>query len=172
MRPPAAPFGTGRILPATDVGLVNLNDPSEPLTTGAHQHPPQPMQHRPRRLVRAGLQRPLQAQCRDAILSAGKKPAGVEPGRQWGTGPVKDRTSSDRSAAAAPGALEPSVVQPPASVVAACGAHKPGRPAQPFQVVQAVVVGPEPRLELAHRPWVVLAGARVVHGGSLHHRSG
>lgn len=156
-------------LVATDVGFINLNDPGKPFTSGAHQHRSQPMQHRPHRLVGADLQRPLQAQRRNAVLSAGEEPASVEPDRQWSTGPVEDRTGGHRSTAAVPGTLEPGVAQSPALAVAACGAHEAGRPAQPFQIVRAVGVGPEPCLEFADRSRVVLARARVVHRLILHH---
>ena len=65
--------------------------------------------------------------------------------------------------------LEPSVGQRPAISLTAGRAHEPGRPSQPLQVVQAVGVGPEPGLKLTHGSRVVLAGARVVHRGILHH---
>ena len=40
-------------------------------------------------------------------------------------------------------------------------------PPQPFQVVPAVRVGPEPGLELANRPRLVLATARIRHGQKM-----
>jgi len=49
---------------------------------GPHQHRPQPVQHRPRRLVGADLQRALRAQRGDAVLLRGEHPAGGEPHRQ------------------------------------------------------------------------------------------
>jgi hypothetical protein len=159
-------------LPTPNVGLVYLDDPSEPFTPRAHQHRSQPMQHRPRRLVGTDLQCSLQAQRGDAILAAGEEPAGSEPDRQRRAGPVEDRTRCHRRAAAAPGALEPSVGQPPAPILAASWANEAGGPSQPFQVVQTIGISPEPGLELAHRPRVVLARARIVHRGILHGRSG
>ena len=48
------------------------------------------MQHHPRGLVGAVLQRALQAQRRDAILAAREEPAGVEPHRQRRAGAIED----------------------------------------------------------------------------------
>jgi len=42
----------------TDERLIDLHPAGEPLPTGPHEHRTQPMQHRPRRLVRADLQDP------------------------------------------------------------------------------------------------------------------
>jgi hypothetical protein len=44
-----------------DERLVNLHHPGELFAAGADQHGPQPVQHRPRRLVRTDLQGALQA---------------------------------------------------------------------------------------------------------------
>ena len=51
-------------------------------------------------------------------------------------------------------------------------AGEAGGPPQPLQVVQAVRIGPEPGLELAHGPRIVSAGTRVIHHLSLHRLSG
>ena len=45
-------------------------------------------------------------------------------------------------------------------------------PLKPLQVVQAVRVGPEPGLEIAHGPRKVRPSARVIHYLSLHRSSG
>jgi hypothetical protein len=52
-------------------------------------------------------------------------------------------------------------------VRSARAAHEAIRPAQPLQIVQAVVVSPEPRLELAERPRIVDTGTKRPH----HHRN-
>src|SRR6266487_3145382 len=49
---------------------------------------------------------------------------------------------------AAPGAFEAAIAKPPARAVPAARAAETARPAQPLQVVQAVLVGAEPGLEL------------------------
>ncbi len=72
------------------------------------------MQHRPRALVGADLQSPPQAQCRDPVFAGSEQPAGVEPYGERRTRPVKDRACYHRRMAAAPGALEPVLLQIPA----------------------------------------------------------
>ena len=77
---PSCPWPVRRAKPGlltADVGLVHLHRPGQPLPARADQHRPQPVQHRPRRLVRADLQRPLQAQRRDPVLLGGEQPAAV-----------------------------------------------------------------------------------------------
>ena len=69
--------------------------------------------------------------------------------------------------AAAVGAHEPPIAQPPAPGVARSRAGEAVGPSQPLQVVQAVRVAPEPGLELAHGPRVVHASTRSVHPLSL-----
>ena len=64
---------------AADEGLVDLHPAGEPFPTGPDQHRAQPVQHRPRRLVRADLQRPLQALRRDPVFLGGEQPARREP---------------------------------------------------------------------------------------------
>ena len=51
--------GQSRLLTA-DVRFIDLHHPGQPVPARAHQHRPQSMQHRPRGLVGADLQRPLQ----------------------------------------------------------------------------------------------------------------
>ena len=168
---PRATPGQAGLQPA-DVGLVDLDHAGQPLPVGTDQHRAQPVQHRPRRLIRADLQRALQAQRRDPALVAGERPAGGEPHRQRGAGPVEDRPGRGRGPGPAAGALEPAITQPPALVVATGRAAEPGRPAQPLQVVQAVRVGGEPGPELAHRPRVVHPCPRPSHKIKLLRLSG
>lgn len=144
-------------------GLVHLHRPGQPLPARTYRHRAQPVQHRPRGLIGADLQRPLHAQRRDPTLVAGEQPAGGEPHRQRCPRSIEDRARGHRGPVAAAGALEPAVTQPPATPVLAVGADEPGRPAQPLQVVQAVRVGPEPGLQLAHGPRTVHARPRVIH---------
>ena len=156
------PASQSRLLPA-DEGLVHLHRPVQPLPARSHQHRPQAVQHRPRGLVGADFERPLQAQRRDAVLAAGEQPAGGEPHRQRRPGPVEDRARGHRSANPATSALEPSVVHPPATAVTAARTDEPVWPAQPLQVVQAVVVGAEPGLKLPDGSRIVHAGTRLIH---------
>ena len=145
-----------RLLPA-DVGLIHLDHPGQPVPARAHQHLPQPVQHRPRRLVRADLQRPLQVLSGDPVLGRGEQPAGVKPHRQRRAGLVEDGARRQRGPGAATAALDPAVTKPPATSMTATWADEPVRPAQPLQVIQAVLIGPEPGKELPSRARIVRA---------------
>jgi len=79
-----------------------------------------------------------------SVLAAGEQPAGGEPHRQRRPGPIEDRARSHRGAGPAASALEPSVVHPPATAVTAPRTDEPVWPAQPLQVVQAIVIRTEP----------------------------
>lgn len=154
-----------------DVCLIHFDHPSQSVPTRAHQHRPQPLQHCPRRLVGTNLERPLEAQRRDPVFAGGEQPAGGEPDRERRAGPVKDRARSHRRAVAAPGAPDAPVASPPGAIVATVRAGEASGPSQPRQVVQAVCIGSEPGLELAHRPRIMRACTRAIHHPSLH-RSG
>src|SRR6266508_6967656 len=52
---------------AADEGLIDLDSPGEPLAAGAYENRAQPVQHRPRRLVGADPQCPLEAQRGDPL---------------------------------------------------------------------------------------------------------
>src|SRR6266567_1612990 len=134
----------GRTWPVTK-GCSEAEDPS---ASTAMQHRPQPAQQRPRGLVRADLQGPLQAQRRDAVLLRGEQPARGEPYGQRRPRPVEDRARRHRGPRTAPGAFQAAIAKPPARAVPAARADETARPAQPLQVVQAVLVGAEPGLEL------------------------
>ena len=155
-----------------DIGLVDLHLPGQQFSTGPDQHRTQPVQHRPRGLVRPDLKRALQAQRGDAVLGGRERPARVEPHRQRRTRSVEDRARGDRRAVRARGALPPAVRQPPTVDVPALIADEPVRPAQPRQVVPAVRVRAEPRQELAHRSRIVLPASECNHGPSLLRVSG
>ena len=55
----------------------------------------------------------------------------------------------------------------PALAVAAARTGEALRPPEPVQIVEAIRIGPEPRLELTHRPRIVLSSARLLHTSSL-----
>ena len=150
-----------------DERLVHLDAPRQPAPPRADQHRPQPVQHSPRRRIRADLQRALKVLSRDPVLGRGKQPARVKPHRQRRVHTVKDRTRRHRGAPPAAAALMPAIAQPPAAGVTTRRACKPARPAQPLQVVQAVLIGAEPGQELSRRARVVRPGARIFHSTSL-----
>jgi len=157
---PGAPAAQPRLLPA-DIGLIHLHRAGQSISARPHQYRPQSMQDRPRGLVRADLQRPLQTQRGDTVLAGGEQPTEGEPHRQRRARPVEDRARRRRGAHLAAGALEPPIAQPPAPGVAAVGADEAARPPQPLQVVQVVRIAAEPGLELTHRPRVMQAGHKV-----------
>ena len=101
------------------------------------------------------------------VFAGRKQPTGGEPDRERRASPVKDSARRHRRPAAAPGAPVASIAQPPASVVAALRADEASGPPQPLQVVQAVRIGAEPGLELAHGPRIVRASMRAIHRPSL-----
>lgn len=154
-----------RLLPA-DVGLVHLHQARQSVSARTDQNLPQSMQHRPRRHVRADLQRPLQALGRHPVLARREQPARFEPHRQRGTTPIEQRSCRHRDPFPTRRALVAPVADAPSTRVPAGRAHEAIGPPQPFQIIQTVGIGAEPRTELTRRP-------RIVHGRSgperLHH---
>jgi len=85
---------------AADVGFIHLHRAVHPLAARVDQHRAESGQHRLRRLVGADLQRPLQAERRDPVLSPSERPAGREPHGQRCARLVEDRAGpSPRSGA-------------------------------------------------------------------------
>lgn len=125
------------------------------------------MQQGPSGLVRADLQRPLQAQRRDPVLACGEVPAGGEPDREGRPGPIEDCARRDRGPAPAFGTHVPPVSQTPSPRMATSWTEEAGGPPQPFQVIQAVGIRLEPSLELTQGPGVVRTSARGFHRASL-----
>src|SRR5712692_8923853 len=159
----ALPAAAQALLLPADERLVHLHRAGQPVPARPHQRTPQPVQHRPRRVVGADLQRPLQMLGGDPVLRGGEQPAGVEPDCQRRPRLIEDRARRHRGPPAAAAALDPAVGQPPAAGLPAARAGKPARPAEPLQVVEAVLVGAEPRQELTGRPRVVRARPRIIH---------
>ena len=67
----------------------------------------------------------------------------------------------------APSAPPPAIGQLPAADMAALIADEPVRPAQPREIVPAVLVRAEPSQELTHRPRIVPAAAHREHNPKL-----
>ena len=140
---------------ATEVGLVDFDGAGEPVAPGTDEHRAEPVQHRPGRLVGAELKGPLQALRRDPILRRRELPAHREPHREWRPAPVEQRVCRHGRVPVAAGALAAPPGHDPATRVLAPRADEALRPAQPREVVEAVGIGSEPRLELSGRAWVV-----------------
>src|SRR6478752_7947790 len=121
------------------------------------------MKDRPGCLVGADLQGPLQTQRRNPVLAGSKVPTDRKPNRKGCTGPVKDGPRHHRCAATASNTHEPSVPKPPSSQMTTGRTNEAARPPQPFQVVQAVCISPEPSPKLPKRLGVVGAGQRTFH---------
>jgi len=155
-----------RFLPS-DVGLVNFYPSTEALPAGADQDRAEAMKHGPHCLIGAGLQGPLQAQRRDAVFPRCEMPAGGKPDCERGTGPIKNGACHHGGTLSASRTLISAVAKPPSSREPAGWADKAARPSQPFQVVQAIGIGPEPRLEVSKSFGVVGAGTRTLHGAIL-----
>src|SRR5262249_4394945 len=64
-------------------------------------------------------------------------------------------------------ALDPAIPEPPPARVLAAGAAESVRPAQPLQVIQAIIVGPEPGQQLPQRTRIVGTRHRHRHASSL-----
>ena len=118
-------------------------------------------------VVGAELQRPLQAQGGDPVLPGREQPARGEPDRQRSARAFKDGSRGDRGPAAAARAHDAPIAEGPTLAVAATRTGEPRRPPKPVEIVVAIRIGPEPRLELTHRPRIVLASARTLHSPSL-----
>ncbi len=149
------------------IGLIRLHRPRQPLAAWAHQHRPQPVQHRPRGLLRADLKGLLQAESRDPVLGRSERLARGEPHRQQRPRPVEDRARRHLDPMAAGGAHDAAVAEPPASAVTALQAHEPLGPSHPFEVVKTAGIGAKPCLELAQGPRVVHAATGAGHPNSL-----
>jgi hypothetical protein len=121
------------------VRLVDLHAPREPLSTWADQHRAQSLQQRPRRLIGAEAELPLQTRGRHAILADGERPAGVEPHGQRRPRPIEQRASRHRRAEAVERAHEAPNTQPPTRR-AAPAAHETVRPPQSLETVQTVLI--------------------------------
>src|SRR5450756_1096245 len=93
------------------------------------------VQHRPRGLVGADLQRPLHRQRRDTVLGRGELPADLKPHRQRRPTSVEQRARRHRRLSLASGALEAAVRDPPTPDIFTSWADEPVRPAKPLQIL-------------------------------------
>jgi len=144
------------LLLATDVGLVDLDQTRQQVTVRAHHRSAQLVLDRPRGLVAAQPEDPLEPERAGTELLVGDVPGGREPGRQRSARLVEDGARRHRGLVAArsagqpPAALQPGLIDHPAP-----HAREPLRPSQIAQVSQARVVIREPRVELGPASRVV-----------------
>jgi len=97
---------------------------------------------------------------RPGLRARAAQPAGRRPPRR---GPRRAAARRHRGPPGAAAALDPAVGQLPPASMTAMRAREPARPAQPLQVVKAVLVSAEPRQELTSRPRIVRTRSRIVH---------
>src|SRR5664279_1586599 len=113
----ATVLNSSRFLPprflAADEGLVHLHPAGQAVASGAYQDRPQAVQHGPSGGVGADLQRPLQAQRRDAVLLRSEHSASGEPHRQRRPPPVEQGARGHRGTRPAAGALVPAITDRP-----------------------------------------------------------
>src|SRR6266851_4100700 len=144
-----AASGTCRIASAADEGLVRLEEPAQQSGGVFAQTMAQLVRHGPRRLVRHH-QFPLQKFGRDAALVAAHQIGGKKPLHQIRPRPMKHRSRRHRFLPMAGAALEDPWprLQPPSHPPATARTHKTAGPAKPGQVLNAPLLGPEPRRKL------------------------
>jgi len=138
-------------LGAAEQRLVSLDDPRQPLAPTSHHRRAVAVQHRPRRLLRAEPERPLQAQRRDPVLLSGHLPSRGKPNRQRRPGTVEDRARRRRHPPAAHPARPATIRQLPPLPRSTHGAAEAIRPPQPVHIVQARRIGRKPRPNISVR---------------------
>ena len=155
---------------AADVGFIDLHRAVQPPAARVDQDRAEPGQHRPGRLVGADLQRPLQAERRDPVLSRGERPAGREPHGQRRARLVEDRAGRHRGRRRRRTCIRRSPVrQPPTPLhlrirTRAASAATPGSPGSRHRcgtrpgtrlssAGSAARLGPQPRSQLTPAKW-------------------
>jgi hypothetical protein len=132
----------------SDDGLVDFDLSAEQLTSRRNHRTPQPVQHRPRGLVAAEPEHPLQTQGACTLLLRRHEPSCLEPDGEGRTGPVEDRPGRRAHPSTAASTRSTAVGQHPRRRFPAARAHEPVGPAEPVQVVQAGRVCREPRTQV------------------------
>ena len=117
---------------ATQVCLVDLDPAGQTLAAGADHRAAVAVQHRPRRLVGAQPERPLDPQRGDAVLLARHLPRRREPQPQRRPSAMKNRSRRDRRLPTTDLTLPPTAAQPPARPTDTPRAPEPLGPAQPL----------------------------------------
>ena len=135
------------LLTTADVGLVDLDRPGEQLTAGQHHRAAQLVQPRPRRLVAAEAEHPLQPERADAVLLVDHVPDRREPAPQRQPATVEDRPGGDRGLVSADrAAAQPAANRPPVAADRPAEAtHEPLAPADALEVAQTRPLVGEPR---------------------------
>lgn len=155
-------FGTATALAVphtTKDGFIHLDVSGQHIVPGMADRAPEPVQHRPGRLIGAKPENPMERFGGYAVFSGGQVPRGGKPNGQRGSGAVKDRARSGGYAVAARIAPPFTVLHAPALGSVARWASKSALTANPVKVVEAGCIIVKPRQKLG----VV---ARVIDPGS------
>ena len=135
---------------AGNLGFINLNEAGQQAAVRGEHAAAQLGAEQPRRLVGTESELTLQLQRRDPVGVGGHQIGGPEPSSQRQLGVMQDGSGSDRSLAAAAGALEcPGLgFQPPGFATTATRANEPVRPTHRDQILRASRLVAEALLEL------------------------
>ncbi len=151
-----APAALAR-LDSADERLVDLHVAGQQLSARPHHRGSEPVQHRPRGLVGAESEYPLQPERGDAVLLRGQRPRGSQPHGQRCAGVMTEGAGGAGDSPPAVGTSPHRTGHPPAGHASAMRADHSVGPAQPVQVVQARCIIGKPAAQFRVRPWVVQA---------------
>ena len=155
-------FGTAPALAvphATTDSFIHLDLSGQHVVPSMADCAPEPVQHRPGRLIGAESKDSMQRFGGNAVLGGGKMPGGGKPYSQRCSGTVEDRARRGRYTTYTRFAPPPPVFHAPRLGAATIGANKAMRPTNPIKVVKAARIVWEPR----HKFGVI---ARVINPGS------
>src|SRR3990172_694201 len=141
---------------AANIGFVNLDGTEKQMPTRPDHRTAQLVQPRPRRLIAAKPQFPLEPERTDPVLLAGDEPHRQKPHPQWLAGAFEDRPGRQRCLlAAGPAPQPPSRHHPWFPRHPAMRAGEPCRPSQTTDVVLAGFVVAEPLVKSLKRLRVI-----------------
>jgi len=140
-------------------GFINLDLPGQHIVPGMADCAPEPVQHRPSRLIGTEPEDTMQRFGGNAIFSSGQMPSGGKPNGQRCSGSVKDRARRSRYTTDTRFTPPPPVFHAPRRDAATVGANKAMWPTNPIKVVKTGSIIWKPR----HKFGVV---ARVIDPGS------
>ena len=136
---------TSTFLDAANVGLIDLDDAIEPITTRTDHRPAELVQPGPRRLVALQAQIPLEPQGVRPVLLTRDLPGRQEPVPKRTARAVEDRSRQNGDLVLARSADQPPPRRPPGRADgAAPRTNEPARPPNPLEVLEAArLVGEE-----------------------------
>lgn len=143
-----------RFLLPSNIGLVCLHNPSQPVTARPNHSTAQLMKPLPGCLVASKSQSSLQAKSVGTIFLAGYVPHRPKPNGQRTADPMKNGTGCDRGLTIARPAMPKPTGSQPCVVAPTLWTHKSIRPTTLGQVPETVFLGSKLFLEFRQRPWV------------------